>query len=193
MSQEKRELWEEKTALETETKRLENQLSENLSTYNTTTVPEMDLSTLNASQFAHLLPVKSFLSVQESPETPMTNSNGLEHSSDPSFVVPRIRACNIYSSGQIGSRYMPYPQVSQFGHHIPVERPYARYASPIHPISISVQECAQTLSTDSQTVVTDLQLQMPGVATSQTEGRQNLRRGNSSRRTVSILSFLEVR
>lgn len=157
--------------------------------YNTTTVPEMDLSMLNASQFAHLLRVKSFLSVQESPDKPISNGNGLEHISGPSFEAPQIHARNMYSSGQIGSRYMPYPQNSQFGHHIPVERPYARYASPIHPISVSVQECAQTLSTDSHTVVTDLQLQMPGVATSPTEGRQNLRRGNSSRQMVSVLSL----
>lgn len=181
LSQEKLELREEKRALESETDRLQIQLKQNIDAQNA--MPGwmgMDLSGLmSAPQYSYAIPA-TLKPSKDTSEVPATEQMLQHHTSVPNpspllsiptpgpFLHPAFQAYGIFGAGQAGPpAYMPYAHFPHAGHHAShIERPYARYPSPIHPTpiyAVPVPKIAHTKPAEAPGVVTDLQLQTPGV------------------------------
>jgi len=155
LSAEKSELQEEKTHLETETGRLQDQLNQS-GDKNQSVLPGFHPG---LAQFPYslmmkgVLPSKEIIS-QDSDQMPVSPFFSMAP-----FLHPAYQTFNM-----LGSRQPPYSHFPHPGPQIHVERPSARYPVPIHPTAVYPSKAVK--ASDPPVVATDLQLQTPGLTPS---------------------------
>lgn len=171
LSQEKAELQEERRVLETEVGRLQDQRNRSTDNQSAGTDWRMDQPGLvtNPQVPYSVVPsmTKSSLPSKNTAQDP--NSPFFSATPFSTFIHPAYQTHGMFGSRQ--SPYMPHTRFPHPGQQIHVERPAARYPAPIHPTSIyfaTASKNAQPKASDLPIVVTDLQLQTPGLTPSST-------------------------
>ena len=195
LSQEKAELQEEKTLLETEVGRLEEQRDQSGDDQGAATGWRIDQPGLTTnSQFPYpLLPsmTKSPLPSKEISQDP--NSPFFSAAPFSTFLHPAYQTYGMFGSRQ--SPYMPHSPFTHPEHQIHVERPAARYPAPIHPTPVypaAVPKSAQAGVPDLPIVGTDLQLQTPGLTTQPSVSEEERPDKTTSAKVVSYLLYQDL-
>jgi len=156
LSAEKSELQEEKTLLETETGRLQDQLNQS-GENNQSALPGFHPG---LTQFPCSLMMKASL-----PSKDTISQDPDQMPVSPFFSVAPFLHPAYQTYGMLGSRQPPYSHFLHPGQqHIQVKRPAARYPVPIHPTPVYPSKVVN--ASDPPVVATDLQLQTPGLTPS---------------------------
>jgi hypothetical protein len=170
LRQEKAELQEEKTSLETEVGRLQEQRNQSGDDQSSATGWGMDQpGPMTNPQFPYpLVPLMTKSALLPSKDVPPDpNSPFFSAAPFSAFLQPPA----YQTHGMFGSRQSPYIHFPHPGKQIHVERPAARYPAPLHPTPVypaALSKSAQAKASDLPVVGTDLRLQTPGLTASST-------------------------
>lgn len=188
LSVEKSELQEEKSLLETETGRLQDQLNQSVDNNQSAQLPGFHPGLMTNSQFSYPLMIKASLSSKDIISQDSIPDQTHQMPVSPFFSVAPFLHPAYQTYGMLGSRQSPYSHFSHPGQHIHVGRPAARYPVPIHPTPIYPSKIAQAKALDPPTIVTDLQLQTPSSKTQHSVSDQD----QCENTTSTMVSFFFI-